>query len=203
MNLIDERTIALAGIFQACGQVQSLARTGEYNEAVFDSSIKSILVLDAVNTTAVYGGLDGIRTGLKLIAEGVLRSADADDVELLRYVMSLLHLQNQLYKNNETFNQFGNSVERLSAVESDNLIYACSDLYKSYISVMRPQIIVQGEQGYLQRDDIPSKIRALLLAGFRSAVLWHQKSGGKFKLIWQRTRMQNVAKELLATIVSH
>ncbi|MFT5655266.1 MAG: CII-binding regulator of phage lambda lysogenization HflD [Arenicella sp.] len=40
-------------------------------------------------------------------------------------------------------------------------------------------------------------MRAMLLAGIRSAVLWQQKDGGKFKLIWQRTRMQNAARDLL------
>ena len=200
MNLIEERTIALAGLLQACGQVQTIARTGAADQAVEDACLKSIMVLDAINTPAVYGGIQGVRTGLKMIADGVMSSPQGDKVEVLRYAMALLHLQNQLYRDSSAFNEFGQGVERLSAVSPDELTQACSDLYQKFISEMRPQIIVQGEQNFLQREDIPPKIRAMLLAGIRSAVLWQQKDGGKFKLIWQRTRMQNAARDLLRQV---
>ena len=62
---------------------------------------------------------------------------------------------------------------------------------------MRPQIIVQGEEDYLQRPEIPPQIRGLLLAALRSAVLWQQKGGNRFKVLWERTRMQNAAKDFL------
>jgi len=68
---------------------------------------------------------------------------------------------------------------------------------------MRPQIIVQGEQDYLQRDEVPERIRALLLAAFRSAVLWQQKDGSRFKILWQRTRMKNTAGALLKEMPIH
>ena len=68
---------------------------------------------------------------------------------------------------------------------------------------MRPQIIVQGEQDFLQQDDVPQRIRSLLLAAFRSAVLWQQKDGSRFKILWQRTRMQNAAAALLADLPVH
>lgn len=203
MKLIEERTIALAGVLQACSQVQALARDGAQNDAVADASLKSILVLDAVNTPAVYGGIDGVRTGLLMLKDGVLNSTKANEVEVLRYTMSLLLLQNQLYRDTAKFTEFANQIERLSAVDADGYIGACSEVYQSNVSVMRPQIIVQGEQGFLERADIPPKIRALLLAGFRSAVLWQQKGGGKFKLVWQRTRMSNIAEQLLASAVNH
>ena len=121
-------------------------------------------------------------------------------MEVLRYTISVLHLQTQLYRDSEKFQSFGVDVERLSGVSADDLIDACSDVYQTHISNMRPQIIVQGESGYLQNTLIPPKIRALLLAALRSAVLWQQKEGGRFKLLWQRTRMQNAAASLLRTI---
>lgn len=195
--MIDDRTIALAGVLQACKQVQLLATTGECEYIYRDSSVKSILVLDAVNTAAVYGGVDGVRGGLTLLKDGVLNSPQLINVELLRYVMAILQLQNQLYRDDEKYQQFGQSVERLSGQSEEDLTDACSELYQTHISVMRPQIIVQGEQEYLQRADVPPQIRALLLAAFRSAVLWQQKEGSRFKLLWQRTRMQNAAQSLL------
>ena len=197
MNLIEERTLALAGVFQACKQVQNLARNGRADAFDVDPSMQSILVLDAINSQAVYGGVRGVNTGLRLIKEGILNSPQLADVEILRYVMSVLDLQRQLYRDDEKFSQFAQAIERLSAVEEDQYIDACSDLYQKFISEMRPQIIVQGEQDFLQQSEIPPQIRGLLLAALRSAVLWQQKGGNRFKVLWERTRMQNAAKDFL------
>lgn len=198
MNMIEERTIALAGVLQACEQVQALARTGVADASVYASSMQSVLVLDALNTPAVFGGLGGIRSGLKLLEDGILNSPAVSDLEVLRYMMSILQLQNQLYKNQQKFNEFGQAVDRLSSFSKDDLANACSEVYQTHISVLRPQIIVQGEQEHLQHDGVPEQVRAMLLAAVRSAVLWQQKSGGKFRLVWERTRMQNAAKSLRA-----
>ena len=197
MNLIEERTIALAGMLQACRQVQNLARNGKSDTYDVEPSMKAILVLDAINTPAVFGGVNGVRTGLQMISEGVLNSPQALQVEVLRYVMSIMNLQSQLYRDKDAFNNFGQEIERLSSVSEDQFTNACSDLYQKYISNMRPQIIVQGEEDYLQQAEIPPQIRGLLLAALRCAVLWQQKRGSRFKILWERTRMQNASKSLL------
>jgi len=197
MNIIQERTIALAGVLQACQQVQALARTGMSNDEHFDSSLQSILVLDAVSTPAVFGGLGGVRAGLELMQNGILNSTAGNDLELLRYMMSILQLQAQMVKDNQKFSAFGQAVERLSAYSNDELFGACSSAYQTHISVLRPQIIVQGEQEHLQNDGVPEKVRTMLLAAVRAAVLWQQKGGGKFRLIWERTRMKHAAADLL------
>lgn len=198
MNPIEERTIALAGVVQACQQVQKLAKQGFADHADFDSSLQSILVLDAMSTPAVFGGLQGVRSGLTTLSEGLLKSPQASDIELLRYVMSILNLQGQLYRDERQFSAFAESVERLSSFSKDELIEACSEVYQEYISVMRPQIIVQGEQEYLQQQEVPPQIRTMLLAAMRSAVLWQQKGGGKFRMVWEQTRMKQAATDLLS-----
>lgn len=203
MDIISERTIALAGILQACHQVQTLARQGILDEAAYNSSIKSILVLDALNTPAVYGGIEGVRTGLRLLSDGIMQSTSADNMEILRYAMAILHLQNQIMKDSSKFQQFGSDIEKLSSYSNDELPQACSKIYQDHVSVMQPQVIVQGEETHLQKDDVPPKIRSLLLAALRSAVLWQQKGGGRFRLIWERTRMRNAARSLLSNQAIH
>ena len=200
MDIITERTIALAGMLQACAQVQSVARKGFADTQVYESCTKSILVLDAVNTPSVYGGLAGVKLGLKMIEEGVMQSASADSMEVLRYVMTIMQLQKQLHSDPSKFQEFGAAVERLSAFEEDILAQECSKVYQTYISTMQPQVIVQGEELHLQKEDIPPKVRTLLLAALRSAVLWQQKGGSRFRLIWERTRMRNAARSLIAQV---
>jgi high frequency lysogenization protein len=198
MNIIEERTIALAGVLQACQQVQSLARTGVADTAVYTSAMQSVLVLDAMSTPAVFGGLGGVRAGLKLIEQGIFNSPEMSDLEVLRYMMSILQLQKQIYTDQQKFSQFGQAIDRLSSFSEDDLANAFSEVYQTHISVLRPQIIVQGEQEHLQQDGVPEQVRTMLLAAVRSAVLWQQKGGGKFRLVWERTRMRQAAKSLLA-----
>jgi len=78
-------------------------------------------------------------------------------------MMSVLQLQAQVFKDDERSTTFGQAVERLSAYSNDELINACSSAYQTHISVLRPQIIVQGEQEYLQGDGVPEKVRTMLL----------------------------------------
>ena len=89
--------------------------------------------LDAVNTPSVYGGLAGVKLGLKMIEEGVMQSASADSMEVLRYVMTIMQLQKQLHSDPSKFQEFGADVERLSAFEEDILAQECSKVYQTYI----------------------------------------------------------------------
>ena len=187
----------MAGLLQASLLVQSLARTGHANEACFESSMKSVLVLDAINASAIFGGLQGIQMGLVAIKQGKLGSSKLHDIEALQYAMYLMQLQSNLYQDKAKFQTFSHQIERLSAVSSDELISACSEIYTTFISPMKPQILVQGEEGFLQQDGMADKVRALLLAGIRSAVLWQQKGGGRLKLIWQRGQFVDAASVLL------
>jgi high frequency lysogenization protein len=53
-----------------------------------------------------------------------------------------------------------------------NVISRLADTYQQSISRLRPRIIVRGDQTHLTNPDNASRIRALLLAGVRAAVLW-------------------------------
>jgi high frequency lysogenization protein len=203
MTNLEERTLALAGVIQASLCVQSLARHGELDVADFNALMQSVLILDAASTASVYGGVNGVRRGLTSLADGLLVSPKADSLEVLRYAMSLLHLQRQLLTDEQKFKQFAQQIENLSGYSKDDLPAKCSTIYQDFISVMRPQIIVNGEEEFLQRPEVPVQIRTLLLSGIRSAVLWQQKGGGRFSLVWQRTRMQNAARSLLTGASVH
>ena len=57
--------------------------------------------------------------------------------------------------------------------------------------------MVNGEQTYLGRTDIVNKIRALLLAGLRSAMLWKQCGGTRWKFLFFRKKLQLEIENLL------
>lgn len=206
LSINEQKTVALAGVFQAMNLVQSLARKGYADHQARQSAVVSILQLDVASTEAVYGGLNGVEQGLKMLAEGALSSTEGNNIEVFRYVMTLIHLHNQLAKNQKQYSAFADAISRVaskheanqnSEIDIDALIRDCSDIYREFISPLRPQLIVQGEENHLQQSGIPEQVRALLLAGVRSVVLWQQKGGSRVKLIWQRGQYQRNASSLL------
>lgn len=194
---IQNRTIALAGIFQACKLIQELARTGTTNTAAEKVSISSIMVLDAASSPAIFGGIEGVKYGLEALKNGIDTSIDHLKVEIFRYVVSLTHLQKQLYKDQAKFKNFATRIESLSTHQGDDLRQACSEIYKDIISPLRPQIIIQGEKGHLSSDGMAERVRSLLLAGIRSTVLWKQNDGSHLSLMFQRGKYKRTAEGLL------
>jgi high frequency lysogenization protein len=57
--------------------------------------------------------------------------------------------------------------------------------------------MIKGDQNYLANPENASKIRALLLAGVRAALLWRQAGGNRWKLIFSRGAMQKEAQLFL------
>ena len=60
------------------------------------------------------------------------------------------------------------------------------------------RILVRGEQNYLRNNDNAAKIRALLLAGIRAAVLWQQLGGSRWTLFWSRRKYVATAKKFIS-----
>jgi len=71
---------------------------------------------------------------------------------------------------------------------------------RATISTAPARIMVNGEQAYLSRPDIANKIRACLLAGIRSAILWKQCGGTRWKFLFSEKRLQAELQILLKQI---
>ncbi|MDQ4147727.1 MAG: DUF489 family protein, partial [Pseudomonadota bacterium] len=78
-----------------------------------------------------------------------------------------------------------------------NVISRLADTYQRSISELTPRIIVHGEESYLSNPDNASRIRALLLAGIRAAVLWRQAAGNRWRLLVGRNAMLRDIEALL------
>ena len=94
-----DRTVALAGIYQAASIAQSLARTGRCDDEAMKVMVASLLRLDANDTAAVYGGVEGVSSGLTAIRNRIVTQTEIADFELGRYVFSLMQLAGRLRHN--------------------------------------------------------------------------------------------------------
>jgi high frequency lysogenization protein len=86
--------------------------------------------------------------------------------------------------------------EDSATTEQDITIDQLADLYRDTISTLNYRIQVQGRSDYLKDERVAKQIRALLLAGIRAAVLWHQVGGRRWRLLFYRSRIQQTADGL-------
>ena len=83
---------------------------------------------------------------------------------------------------------------RLSKYET---VERLAQIYLATVATLGPRIMVHGEPTLLARPENASRIRALLLAGVRAAVLWRQCGGSRLGLLLGRQRILRAARELL------
>ena len=197
LNRQQERVIGLAGVLQAAALVQQLARTGVVDEEMETATTGSILVMDAATTPDVFGGIVGVRLGLELLRDKLIGSRSELDVEILKYAVALSYLQRALYRKKQNFQLLAAGMEQLTGLSGESLHDACAELYMTVVSPLSPKIYVQGEHGYLQQEGVPERVRTLLLAGIRAAVLWQQKGGGRVEIMLHRKRYRDIAAEIL------
>jgi len=195
LNTITNQTIALAGISQAAALVQQLATTGTANSAALEASIGSLFINDKDGVAHVFGGISGLTLGLEQLNEQMtgFKIANPDQA---RYSASLVFLERQLSKEPELLKTIFAGIERAQTQSNqfgplhENVFANLGDIYHSTISTLQPRIMVNGEQEYLSRPDIVNKIRACLLAGVRSAILWQHCGGTRWKFLFYRKKIQ-------------
>jgi len=202
LNTITNQTIALAGIAQAVALVQQLATTGSADSNALEASIASLFISDEQGAANVYGGLSGLKLGLEQLSEqmGGIKIANPEQA---RYAASLVFLEGQLSKQPTMLKTIFAGIERAQAQSDhfgrlhENVLANLGDIYHSTISTLQPRIMVNGEQEFLSRPDIVNKIRACLLAGIRSAILWRRCGGTRWKFLFYRKKIQAELQTLL------
>ncbi len=206
---IRDKTIALCGIFQATRLVQQVARSGMCDQAPFETSIKSIFKLDSASPEDIYDNsanvLFGARTLLAQLGPNKPEnSADrAKDIEVTKYSIAIMVLERKLIKRKDLLDIITQGVEKATAqlehfaVTHDNVIANLADIYTQTISTLNPRIIVNGEHNHISNPNNANKIRALLLAAIRSAVLWRQCGGTRWQLLLNRKAVLYAAQKLV------
>lgn len=200
---LTDRVIALAGIFQAAQLVQQIARKGMTDTAAFETSISTLFKVDASSVEDVYGSVQNLRPGLKILVDLFDKRGEKLDMEITRYVIAVLVLERKLSKNPEMLNKISEGVERAErqaehlSIVHENVLASLADIYSNTISQLAPRIMVNGEGGNIDVPENANKIRALLLAAIRSAVLWRQKGGGRLQLVFGRNKYVQEAERLL------
>ena len=198
------RIIAMAGIFQAAALVQELAWAGSFKPDLAETIIASIFTLDAESIDDIYPTPSNLQYGL----ETCIRLLEANnrkpkDQEIARYALSLIHLERCLIKKPDLLDKITKGIVRAQAqiehfpLTHDNIMANLAGIYTDTLSTFKFRIHITGEQNYLTNINNANKIRTLLLAGVRAAVLWRQMGGSRWQLLFFRKQIVNDAKMLM------
>ena len=199
MDSIEDQTLALAGMFQAVALVESLAKTGTCDKAALQCSVGSIFVASPDKTLDVYKEINGLAFGFKVLNEFLQANNSKTSPESIRYVLSLLHLEKKLRKNRSMLQVVARRLEKAEGqlqhfdICHDNVIGNLADIYSDTISTFSFRIQVRGQFNHLQQPRVANSVRALLLAGIRSTMLWRQLGGSRLKLLWQKNTIKACA----------
>lgn len=199
---IQDQTLALAGVFQAAALVQQIAHNGRCATASQETCIQSLFVTDPRTTLEVYGELKNLREGLAALNSVFSNQSRKQDIEILRYGLSLIQLESRLNRNRQLLDIIGSRIEQARhtadhfGFSHSNLMSNLASVYSDTISTLKPRIQVTGDPNVLKMDENAARIRALLLAGIRSAVLWRQTGGRRWQLVFTRRKTIHMARQL-------
>ena len=95
----QNRTIALAALFQCVEGVNQVANTGNVDASLYKTCLSSILKDNPKSAEDLYGSLEALKTGLKtmmyqLSSGQMTPDGKPKELESTRYALGLIHLGN-------------------------------------------------------------------------------------------------------------
>ena len=186
--------IALSAIVQSAFIVNKLA-TSEY-EADEDSIIllKSIYKTNTFDSILIYENKRNIAGGLKILKDILIGKNDFFLMNIQKYALSMMLIQKNISKISDLQNLIRKKIDNyeensMMATNFDDLIAYSENIYKAYVAIIRPKVVISGKKEYLEKNS--SLIRALLLSGIRAAFLWSYHGGSKWQLMFRRSEILN------------
>ncbi|EHK90750.1 high frequency lysogenization protein HflD [Aggregatibacter actinomycetemcomitans] len=194
-------TLALAGVCQAAKLVQQLALNNKADQQALETSLNSLLQTAPQTTLDVFGGAESnLKPGLTTLCEQL----NGSEPELGRYWLSLLALAGKLNKTPAAKQELARRVQYLPTqlehyrLLDEQMLSNFAGIYVDVISPLGRRIQVTGVTQYLQQLGTQNRIRAALLAGIRSAILWQQVGGTKWQLLFFRGKIAAIAQQILS-----
>ncbi|MFC3193476.1 high frequency lysogenization protein HflD [Marinicella sediminis] len=200
---MKNRTIALAGVYQAAVMAHELANSGAIrDQRSWECSLKSLYKMDASSTEDVFdNNINELALGLNALIKSF--NKDSYYINVIKYTITLLALAGKLQQRPEMMDDIAKGLNDSKVLQNNeepfnrDVIHKLAQIYSKTISQMQPRVIVAGQPFHLKDPAITEKIRAILLAGIRSAMLWRQLGGTQLQLLFKRNGYLNAAKQLI------
>jgi high frequency lysogenization protein len=201
-----EKSLALAGVCQAAALVKQVSKHGTCDEQAFKASIESITITDSDSTEQVYGQVSNLKIGFDMLYAQLGNSPTPKDTIITRYIANLLSIERKLARSSKRMSELGDRINHVKRQQlhldlfEGQMLSNLASIYSDVVSPVTTKIQVSGDPQLLKQVDNQHKVRALLLAGVRSAVLWRQLGGKRRQIVFNRQRILVCAEQALAQI---
>lgn len=198
-----ESNIALAGLCQAAALVKQIARSNEFDSQALATSLNSITITSSDNTEQIFGDVNHLALGYQTLISQLSNQSTNKDVEVTRYIANLLSIERRISSSKKTMAALG---ERISNIQRQQLHLEITDnqmlrnlasIYTDVVSPAARKIQVAGDPEILKLPDNQHRVRAILLAGVRAAVLWRQLGGKRRHILFSRQQILDSAQQTL------
>ena len=212
------QVVALAAVAQSAALVSKLAVHGNASQTELLASVNPLLALNPSSESDIYPNLGHLNLGLRTLDDMFSQGRSSENASLVRYTLGMLLIRNKLDRNSAIQSNIRDRLQsiqplllvpenatpwRMAETEKtegqlrqEQTFEQLATLYQDTISTLPHRIQAQGQVDYLQNDYVANRVRSLLLAGIRSAVLWHQLGGRRWRLIFYRKRILETASSL-------
>ncbi|PCJ26090.1 MAG: lysogenization regulator HflD [SAR86 cluster bacterium] len=220
----EYQNIALATVAQCAVLVNKLAHHGQVPQRELIASINPVLVLNPGSCKDIYPNAGAINTGLRTLQEMLSTERFRENADLIRYTLGMLVLRNKLtsnysmqervreglktimplehYSQESVVGEAQVEAQHNARIQQQLTIEQLAGLYQDTISRLPYRIQVQGKMEYLKNEFVSTRIRALLLSGIRSAVLWHQLGGRRWRLVFYRKHVKETAGNIRRKLIT-
>ncbi len=199
-----DQTIALAAVYQSAVLAHELANSGAVRDnKSWEVSLNSLYKIDAASTEDIF---DNDLSGLALGLNTMIKTFNKDNyyINVMKYTITLLSLAGKLQQRGEMMDAIEKGLSDSKVLQNTEepfnhaVVGKLAQVYSNTISQMQPRVIVAGQPFHLKDKAITEKIRAILLAGIRAAILWRQLGGNQLQLLFKRKTYIDEAKRLLS-----
>ena len=201
-SVIEQRTLALAGVAQAARIVDLAAKTGSWPTPFVEASIHSLFCFEPEAVDAVFGTPQGIRLGLEQLSATLSLSPDESAAQTLRYTLAMLQLEKRFAKRDDLLSIVHTRLKH-AAYSADNfsnnintINSNIASIYQDTLSTLPYRIKVTGSAQHLNNPHVADVVRALLMCGVRAAFLWRQLGGTRLKLMFSRGAVRESAARM-------
>ena len=208
----EHQNIALCAVAQCAALVHELAIGKEIRQSQLASAINPLLILNPESVEQVYPNLESLTLGFSTLQSILGSNRLKQNSQIRRYITEILILRKSLSKNMIMQSVVRAGLSNLEPIrpslidcmqtnqqeinEQNYTFEEISSLYRKTLSTLKHRIKVAGKVKFLKNEIVSNKIRGLLFAGVRSAVLWHQLNGRYWRLFIYNKRISNTVSDI-------
>jgi len=205
LSLWECQNVALAAVAQRSVFANNLTFEASASQSELTVSINPLLVINPTSINDICPGIANFSLELSTILELFNIGYPIENSETLRYILAILLLQNKLTRSQKMQSTLRERLEIIdslywitekfyedqpgNSLKQDHTLEELAKLYQDTISAFSFRIQIKGDTSILKNIKMANRIRSLLLAGIRSAVLWYQLGERRWRLVVYRKRI--------------